>query len=183
SLLDESKEWCSSVTSSQSNGELGVVFLCLASLFFLRVDAQLSCPDGSQCQDGRQCCAASTPGRFECCEVWSHVMAEMEVPGRRHTVGVPSEFGRIRWPVCNRTTCRGTCCRNMCCEHRRAECCGEPHQCCGVGYKCCSNGRWCCAWKDTCSAAYGYCMSAACSTPYHIPWLLVCGLLVKFLRS
>ncbi|CAL1288803.1 unnamed protein product [Larinioides sclopetarius] len=126
-------------------------------------NAELSCPDGTVCKSGKQCCSVS-PEKFECCEIWEFLLAEIDVAGREHFVGLPSEFGRLHHTKqCNKFTCAGTCCRDHCCEHLNAECCNSPHQCCQVGYKCCGRGQWCCRWKDTCSSAYGYCISSITS--------------------
>ncbi|KAF8773290.1 hypothetical protein HNY73_015962 [Argiope bruennichi] len=120
-------------------------------------------PGWNLCKDGKQCCSVY-PDKFECCEIWKFLLAEIEVAGREHFVGLPSEFGRLHHTKqCSRFTCTGTCCQDHCCEHLNAECCGKPHQCCQVGYKCCGRGQWCCPWKDACSSAYGYCISSVMS--------------------
>ncbi|XP_055950731.1 progranulin-like [Argiope bruennichi] len=136
-----------------------ILFLCYTPI----CNADLSCPDGTLCKDGKQCCSVY-PDKFECCEIWKFLLAEIEVAGREHFVGLPSEFGRLHHTKqCSRFTCTGTCCQDHCCEHLNAECCGKPHQCCQVGYKCCGRGQWCCPWKDACSSAYGYCISSVMS--------------------
>ncbi|GFQ66448.1 uncharacterized protein TNCT_659321 [Trichonephila clavata] len=147
------------------------IFLCnhlsltISFLWFLFpfLSAHIACPDGSICPNGKQCCSVS-PTKFDCCDIWRFILGEIQVAGREHLLGVPSEFGRNHSVKrCNRRSCKGTCCEDFCCEHRNAECCASPHQCCEVGYKCCGGGQWCCAWKTSCSSAFGYCISAAAS--------------------
>ncbi|GFT25805.1 hypothetical protein NPIL_442991 [Nephila pilipes] len=140
--------------------------LAISFLWFFipLLSAHLSCPDGSICPNGKQCCSIS-PNQFDCCDIWRFILGEIRVAGREHLLGVPSEFGRNHSIArCSRRTCKGTCCKDFCCEHRNAECCASPHQCCEVGYKCCGGGQWCCAWKTSCSSAFGYCISAAMSS-------------------